>query len=377
MISKKKLTLAAVAALALVVAFSCAKPLPPLPEEQPDGEGEIVSVPFLVRAEDGTKVTGAVLSDEENLVRWTVFAFDAETGWFRWVSSSGSATVHMNLRAGRTYRCYALVNYAISGSSAFDPETVTNETSLRGKVAYLGDNGRDRLMMYGGPLEFTPVATYYDPTLVNPTEYVTKVITVHRIISKVNVNGVSVDFSTKPVLASKTFTLKHIYMDNVYRTTRFGSDYAYSELSASRVSWYNTGGRHRGEAAVLGIDALVEDRDINRILTTGGTAYSTVHSFYVFPNATPLGSDQRQMDSWTKRCTRVVLEATIDAETVYYAVTVPDMLRNHVYTASNIVIHGRGSNDPELLDYDEDVIDVTFSVSTDGWEDPVNVEENS
>lgn len=370
---KKNLTLAAAAALAAMVVFSCAKPLPDDPGESfEDG----VVVPFLIRTDEGTKTTGVSLSNEERLVRWTVFVFD-DSGWYRWGTSTGSEVVRLTLHAGRTYRCYALVNYATSGTSAFDPESVRTESDITGKVAYLGDNATDRLMMYGGPVEITPTATYYDPLGENPTEYATKIIDVKRIVSRIDVSGVSVDFSTKPVLASKTFTLKHIYVDNIYRTTRFGSDYAYGDLSATRSSWYNTGGRHRGESAVTSIDLLVEDRDVNRVLTTGGAAYSTVHSFYVFPNTTPLGSDQRQMGAWTRRCARVVLEATIDAETVYYAVTVPDMLRNHIYTAANIVIHGRGSNDPELLDYDDDVLDVTFSVSADGWETPVNVEENS
>jgi hypothetical protein len=260
-----------------------------------------------------------------------------------------------------------VANYPVSGTGAFDPSAVRTPSDITGRVAYLGDNAPDALMMYGyttiipEPVEWDPE----DPEAAVPES---RTISVRRLVSRIDLRGLSVDFSGKPALEGKTFTLRRIYVTNAYRTTRYGTPYTFSELSPTRSAWYNSGGWHRGEGAETGMDRLLGDLSVNRVVSAG-SPYTGSHSFYAFPNPTTTANDVRTMEAWTRRCTRLVIEATIGDDTVYYAITAPAMTRNRIYAASSVVIHGRGSNDPEIIDIDPEIItaDVT-PVIDDDWD---------
>ena len=341
--------------LACLSAIACARP-PALPARQDGiGEEELVTVRFHTCDGGTTRSTGIDDASEQAMGRWAVFAFDQTNNWFRYACSPEGDSLSLRLKLGGVYRCYALVNYSTSGLGAFRPETVRAESDLTGNVALLADNEPGKLMMFGSVL-FSPL---------NDSE---QVIQVTRLVSRIQIKNVAVDFSAKPYLAAKTFTLRHIYITNVYRTSRYGDDYGYGELSGTRSAWYNSGGWHRGEDGVSRLDALLGDRNIDAVISAGHP-YRTLHVFYAFPNPTVRDNDDHQMELWTRRCTRIVLEATLGEDTVYYQVDVPDMQRNHVYTARDIVIRGRGSNDPEVIDIDPDQMDIVITWD-DGWDNP-------
>lgn len=371
---KKQLIVSLFLTAAALAAGSCAKPLADIDITAPTGTGPLVEVVFSamdVKARPLTRATGVAPADEQNVSRWAVFAFDNESGWYAYATSASGTSVTINLRAGRSYTCYAIVNYPTTGTGAFNPASVRTTSDLTGKVAYLSDNAPGSLLMFGSE-QVTPSPADYDPEQ-DEVPSVETTISVSRLVSRIDVSGIRTDFSEKPYLAEKTFTLRHIYITNTYRTARYGSDYTFTELSASRSAWYNTMGWHRGEAAVSGMDALLADRGIDAVLTAG-VSHSTPHSFYVFPNPMPRTADNHDISEWTKRSTRIILEATIGDDTVYYQINLPAMERNHIYSAQNIVIRGRGSNDPELMDVDPDVIDATI-VPDDGWDtgDDINL----
>ena len=352
----------------------CAKPLPDFDPKAPTGTGPLVEVVFSAADRASgvlTRATGITPAAEQAVGRWAVFAFDDESGWYAYTSSASGDRVTINLRAGRTYTCYAIVNYPVTGTGALNPAAVRTPSDLTGKLAYLSDNTLASLVMFGST-SLTPSAIDYDPAS-DTVPSVETTISVSRLVSRIDVTQVGVDFSEKPYLAAKTFTLRHIYITNAYRTTRYGSDYAFSELSPARSAWYNTMGWHRGEPQESGMDALLGDRGIDAVLSASAP-HTLTHSFYAFPNPTPRTADRHDIDEWSIRSTRIILEATIDGDTVYYQINLPAMERNHIYSAQNIVIRGRGSNDPELMDVDPDVIDATI-VSDDDWEtgDDINL----
>ena len=338
----------------LLAVISCAKPLEWADPFQPENNGDMVTVLFQARQTGGSKATGITDEGERSIGRWCVFAFDDETNWFRYATSESGGDIPMNLRAGRQYSCYAVVNYSTTGTGAFVPSTISTPAQLREKVAYLGDNAVGRLLMYGSDT-ITPAAGNQECG-----------IAVKRIVSRINITGIGVDFSDKPYLAEKTFTLRHVYVTNAYRTSTYGEDYGAADLSSARTAWYNSGGWHRGESAETAMDKLLGQRDINAVLTAD-TPYTVPLSFYAFPNPVTIGDDDHQMDVWTPRCTRLVLETTLDNETLYYQINVPSMERNHVYSATDIVIRGRGSSDPEIVDIDPSVLDLSFDMD-DGWD---------
>ena len=340
-------------AILLLLSVSCAKPLEWVNPQEPENSGDMVTVLFSA-AEAGSKATGISDESERSIGRWAVFAFDDSSNWFRYATSDNGGDIAMNLRAGRQYTCYAVVNYSTSGTGAFVPSTISEPAHIKNKMAYLGDNAIGRLLMYGS-VTITPVAGIQDCH-----------IAVKRIVSRINITGIAVDFSAKPLLADKTFTLRHVYVTNAYRTTPFGADYTAAQLSDARTAWYNSGGWHRGENAETAVDALLGQRGINTVITPNAP-YTVPLSFYAFPHPHPLVGDRHDMTVWTRRCTRVVIEATLGSETMYYQINVPEMERNYVYSAANIVIRGRGSSDPEIIDIDPDILDLSFDIN-DGWD---------
>jgi len=346
---------------ASLTASSCAKPLA---WTDPEGVYDTEQVEVYFSVEDGvaSKATGITENQEKAVSRWAVFAFDDEDGWFRYATSDNASNIPLKLWAGRYYTCYAVTNYKLTGDGAFNPATVTSASDLMNRVARLQDQSVGNLMMFGRLPGVTPTPRIVNPEVpVDPGSDAVNIY-VQRMVSKVTVTKVAVDFSEKPYLASKTFTLKGIYLTNVYKTTRFGSDYLPSNLSASRTAWYNTAGRHRGESAISALDAILEDTGINTVITES-SPYNVAHSFYAIPNPTPKSADMDDPDHWGVRCTRVVMECTIDDDTVYYFVTIPAMERNMAYTMSDVVIKGRGSNDPEEKDIDPDIIEVTVTAT--------------
>ena len=329
----KRLILCTLLAAAL---GSCARPLSEKDGNLPPGDEELVQV-FFRTDEDGSKVTDA---DGDDLIRrWAVFVFDQEAPWSAYATSSQQGHIPMTLRRGRNYHCCAVVNYPLSGPCALVPSAIQEEARLHEKITALDDNAPDAFVMYGR-------------TTLQVTEASQQVgIPVRRTVSRIDVQRIEADFGDNSTLASKTFTLKHIYLTNVYRTTRYGADYSFAELSDSRSAWYNTMGRHRGEEPVSGMDALLEERDLNFTLRAD-RPYTVRHSFYVCPNPTPPEEDSHDSGFWSKRSSRIVLETALDGETLYYQATLPEMARNHLYVAGNIRIRGKGSKDPEELVYD-------------------------
>lgn len=358
-------------------AVSCAKTLGP-EEKLPPGEGKIVPIAFNAHELSGasTKVAGVTEAQEKAIVRWAVFAFDNEYGWVSSGSVEGNGSIQIELREKRSYTLYAVANYPTSGAGAIIPGSVKKASDITAKVSSLSDNAVGSLVMYGTESFTTAPITYSDPEHMNPIPQ-SKSISVRRLVARLDVRKMSVDFSEHPYLASKTFVLKHIYVTNAYRSSRMGSDYSVSELSSNRTAWYNTMGWHGAESPESAMDALLGVRDINAAVTPT-SPYSVAQSFYVYPNATPKSQDVHQTASWTRRCTRMVIEATWDGETDYYIINVPAVERNRIYALDNLVIKGRGSKDPENFDPWPEAIDVSFIVAEEEWTDPlINVTELS
>ena len=78
--------------------------------------------------------------------------------------------------------------------------------------------------------------------------------------------------------------------------------------------------------------------------------------------------------SWSPRFTRVVIQATLQGETVYYPISLPASVRNKTYMIDEVIIHRPGSSDPE-----EEIpgsVTVNFSLSM-PWGEEYGITENS
>ena len=313
----------------------------------PPGPGS-VEVVFSVLGET-TRATGT--DGEAAVDDWALLLYRdgrlAEAG----TSSSGSA-IRKTLPAGE-YTAYAVVNPPAS----FAPAGFPDPGALAGAESALGDNAPGRLVMAGRRTVTVPV----------PDGSVQR-IGVDRLVCKAGIRKVSVQFKN-PDVAARPFRLKGIYLTNCYGKTRYGSDWTAEDILSTASVWHNRMGFH----SEAGVDGLLAETGLD-IPVTADRPHTQEHVFYYYPNPLPASLDTRS-GTWTRRRTRLVLEAQIGDRTYYYPVTLPESQRNRTYLIEEAVIRSLGSLDPER---DEPgALDITFSTFPDDWSPTFNVTETS
>ena len=303
-----------------------------------------------------TRIANPSGSQESTCTRWALWIFDADGESVVFGTGTGGESIRKTVLTG-SYTLAAVANYPAS----LLPESIKKKADLTGWVSSLSDNAPGSFLMYGEiPLELEKDRT------------VTRTVDVRRLVAKVGVKKVSVAFEN-PYLAAKTTVLQAIYLTNLYRTSRLGSDYAASELRSGESAWYNVMGWRMDSGADAAMDALVGDMAVQATLTPSAP-HTTPHYFYAYPNATPEEADTHDAE-WSKRSSRLVLQVAVGDKTYYYQVQIPAMGRNRVYVAEEIILKKLGSMDPE-----QDIpgaVDVVFSSVGGNWDQDVNVTENT
>lgn len=314
--------------------------------DQP-GSGN-VEVVFSVLGER-TRVTGT--AGEAAVDDWTLLLYRngrlAESG-----TSSSGAAIRKTLPAG-DYQAFAVVNPPASFSPASYPDTDTFSEA----ESSLDDNAPGRLVMAGNRTV----------TVLGPNGG-TQRIGVDRLVCKAGIRKISVQFDN-PGLATRSFRLKGIYLTNCYGRTRYGSDLTAGDILSRSSLWYNRMGYH----ADGGVNGLLAETGLD-IAITENRPYTQEHVFYFYPNPLTETLDTRS-GTWTRRRTRLVLEAQVGEGTYYYAITLPASQRNRTYLVEEAVIRKLGSRDPEADEPGS--LDVTFRTSTDEWSPAYTVTETS
>ena len=312
---------------------------------QDEGTVEVV---FSVLGEE-TRVTGT--EGERAVDNWTLLLYKDGRLTEAGTSDSGSA-IKKKLAAG-DYTTFAVVNPPSSFQAAAFPEL----SSLTGAESALQDNAPGRLVMAGSRTVTVPVP-----------DGVTQQIGVDRLVCKAGIRKISVQFAN-PLLADRPFILKAIYLTNCYGKSRYGSDLSATDILSDVSCWHN----RMGFQSDGGVNGLLSERDIDAALTAD-KPHLQEHAFYFYPNPLPETLDSRS-GTWSRRHTRLVIEAQIGGRTYYYPVTLPASGRNKTYIIEEAVIRKLGSQDPEQ---DEPgAMDVTFSTSTDDWSPAYTVTETS
>ena len=336
---------------AALLAFSCEK----------KAEQEEASVLIsLGLAATGSKAA-ALTSDEERFDSWAYWVF-TDTGRAVKCGSIGSSEpARINLLTGN-YTLFVVANYPTAGSWAIPVSAGISRDALLASVSDLSVNRRDRFLMVG------------ETSLSLSSGQAASVeVNLTRLVCKVGVKRISVDYEN-PRLGAQTTTLKGIYLTNLWRRTRLGSDYADTELSDDPALWYNAMGWHRsGSGNSPGIDALVGETGIDEVIGAE-KPHTTAHYFYCYPNPTETEDDTHDA-SWGARSSRLVIETEVCGTSFFYQVPIPPMKRNTPYVAEDIIIRKLGSMDPEEVI--PGALEVIFSSETAGWEDSCTVTEDS
>lgn len=345
--------------MALWAGAACSKAFP---EDPPSP-----SFPYPVSASTGTlcirlegalstKVANPSAETEKHCERWAFWLFDQAGDGVVYGCGGAGEEIRRTVLTG-TYTAVAVANYP----DALVPERVKRIEDVRDRVALLSENAPGSLLMYGE----SPVELEKDQTAEAAVE-------VRRLVAKVGVKKVSVAFES-PYLASKETVLHGIYLTNVYRSARLGKDYSAAELSPSRDAWYNSMGWHLYGDTDSASDALLGETGLDTVLTPEAPL-TTPHYFYAYPNSVPADADIHEAE-WAVRCTRLVLQVAVGNKVFYYQIPVPEMERNKVYLAEEVVIKGLGSQDPEQEI--PGAIDVVFTAGGQEWDDNYSVTEQS
>ncbi|MBO4743235.1 MAG: hypothetical protein J5533_06330 [Bacteroidales bacterium] len=339
---KKTLIIAAIAGAAMISA--CSQDISPEPKKQE---------PVTLKVDIGLPGTKAILAAgstadlNANTVQVFVFNSDGTLDNSSGVTPFGDA-INLSVIPGNK-TVWALVNApAVSG--------IETETGLRTSRTLLSDNTLSSLVMSGSKA-----------VEVSGNGSVT--VTVKHVAAKVVLDKVTRSF-TNPYYSGIPMTIKRIYMSNV------AADCDYQASGYQPTLW-------NCQMGVLGENpqdaALLLDDNLN-ISLSEGTSYETAHTFYVYPN--PTTEDNDDLDAWSPRMTRLVLECVYNGRTCYYPITIPGPAyaeaggttttidRNKVYHISGLTLKRPGSTSSEQPGPEvSSNVDCTFDISVSEWED--------
>lgn len=331
-------SLAALAALAILP--SCNKEEMGKKEVTPLQEGEaIVNVSALTGFE--TKATGIKddATDTKKVNSLQVFAFDADGVLRAYENTTSGSSVSMKLNVGQEYTFYAVANnYGSSAWKYAAVASVTDQTAFKDILTDLKDNAKDNLLMYsqtGVKKEITSSVTSVS-------------IEVTRLVSKIQIKKIIVDFGTNAALKSKSFKVDSIYVINAAAKETFGL------APESTVTYYNQAKYISGNANALLCDKLATAFELS---TSAGVAspYQTEHTFFTYGNA-------------TAKPTRLVVSCNWGGERTYYPINIigvdNKLSPNCAYIINQLTIKGLGSDDPDVVPERKDF---TASVTIKDW----------
>lgn len=385
------------AASALVVS-SCHKDIIETAGPEPEGgegNGDKALVTFVIdgaeQKQPGTRASSfgaygpsnvSASSFLSSVNRFTVFLWkQGQTNLYTYLSSTDGGSVSASINPG-TYTAYAFVNHTVGTSDYgyLDPTSVTTVESLLNHASYYSNNTvsvngstsiTNNLVMFGS-MTFS----------VSAGSGATKSIPVQRLSSLIGIKKVTVDFSGEPLLSGCEFTLDRMYAINVYSRCQLGADYTPSQLNSDSSYWISPRVFQNGYGSTTTLQSTIN----TAINAYGGTRSSYFDFFVVSPNPITTEFDS-QSSTWSPRCTRVVIEATIKLASestgrkYYYYITPASQTygikRNNWYIADNVVIKGLGSSEPDEVN-DNGLVEVNWTVTPiTAWDTTYNVYENS
>ena len=264
-----------------------------------------------------TRSVSATRDNENRINSVQVLVFDSAGATEAFTKGAGGEFT-VGVAAGQK-TVWAVVN------CAEDLSGVRSASELSGRAVDLRANSPSSLVMAGSRSAGISSASH-DVT-----------VDVSHLVSKVVVRKITREFSVSS-LAALPMKIRGVYLVNVVGNSSLGGD-------AAPAIWYNKLG-HEDPA----LDALLYD-GISATLSSGAS-YTTVHTFYPFPNPSTSTSTAA---TWSARKTMLVIDTELDGEDNYYPVFINSLERNKIYEFTSITITKRGSTDPYTPVSTEDV----------------------
>ena len=328
---KRKIFCAALLALVLV---SCEKKNLSASEEVKE------TVPLeIVLASEETKAAGEGGNEERSVSDYQVLVYDMSSRMLEAYATPDPAAASVSIQ------CTTGPKEVVVLANAPDVSGITSYDTFLKTKSRLSDNSIGDLVMEG----------HASPNLTAAGGTVN--VDIRRIVSKVVLDGITVDFDLD-AYDNMDFILNKVYLTNV------AGDKSYLAENADPTSWYNQIVR----TSAPEVDAMLCE-DLGNLNIKPTREYKEQHHFYCYPN--PHTTDTFAPDVWSPRPTRLVVEATLGNVQYYYPVTLPELKQNTRYYVSLHIIRP-GATSPEQ---DMDKYAVSFKITIEEWKGPENVTE--
>lgn len=255
-----------------------------------------------------------------------VFLFD-ENGKLEDSDMQEASSIVLSCKSG-SKKVVALVNAPeLSGITSYDQLTAT--------ASLLSDNSIDSMVMEG-------------EKEVDITTTTSITVPVSRLAAKVVLRQVINSFQLL-THQSMTFSVTGVYLINIAGEKTYLTD-------CSPSLWHNKRMLDLDEDPAP--DFTYEQLSSPVTIPYSGT-WTADKYFYCYPNHTSTDSSD---ESWSARYTRLVIEATLDGETMYYPISLSEVDQNTAYEIS-LKITRPGSTSPDIpvsglaAEFDVDVQD--------------------
>lgn len=304
------------AALAvLMILTSCSKEADVTSSSQAKKVSVDVSV---VSGASSTKASGAVntttaeyhTASEQKVNNLQVFVFreDVLDGY---ASTDNSASTSVECTAG-TRDIYCLVNAPVTLGS------IMTKTALLAAVSELAENPSGFEMV--GSSTGQNIAPGGDADIAVP---------VSRIASKIVIKGIENALRT-----GKPMKITRVCLSNVAGQINYGLDIH----SPAEGKWYNKGGYQ----ASNNLGSFTQDVSLSAEVANG-SAYSTSHYFYAYPNDNPQAG---YSGTWTPKRTMLVVQIEYDGKLYDYPIDLGvDLEPNKMYVLNNLKLVNLGNPD--------------------------------
>lgn len=288
-----------------------------------------------------TKATGIAddASDTKKVNSLQVFAFDSNGVLQAYESSTSGSSASMKLNIGQEYTFWAVVNnYGKSDWKYPGIAAIKTQDELKGIMTDLKDNSRNDLLMFS--------QTGRKKVIDSSTSDMS--LEVSRLVSKIQIRKITVDFGANTALKSKSLMIDSIYVINAVRNESL------SLASPMPASYYNSRKFISGSANTLLCDRLGTPFELS---TSAGVAntYSTAHTFFTYGNTSAVP-------------TRLVVSCRWGDRKTFYPINITGtdahLNPNCAYIVNQLTIKGLGSDDPDVVPERQDF---SASVTIKDW----------
>lgn len=326
--------------IALSVCISCVR-------EPKAGHTDVRDISISVSVDSGHAVRGTSSENEEAVNGVQIVLF--RDGILYASASFDDRTAELKVSKGK-YSMYAFVNDPSDWISRPD---LTEDMIMKSFSPY-SDNSLSSFVMFG-----------HVPEIVVGEKDVTETIYVDRLMSRISLEEITVDFSSNPYYKGCSLMVRNIYLINVLGTCPYSMKPS-SSPSSSDV-WYN---RMGPESCPSSIAAMTSDKGLETAIRDGSSG-SFGKVYYAYPNGCVSDSDS---ETWNARRCRLAIEAVLDGKECWYHITLPPMKPNASYIISNCTIKNIGGRSPEDNSWPSCEAVITESLD---WDQTFTVEEES